>query len=194
MKNKKAGALINGWQLSGIVQLQSGANLTGFDGNGTYNMQFPGGALAPGYPTAAGVGVSNASILGTTDITLMPSITCNPTSNLATHQYVNGSCYQMPGMTRGVNGPLGGAPVAYGPAFFNADLGLFKNFQLSESKKIQLRFNGYNFLNHPLWSFPNNQNLTLNFNSAGVNQNQDFGVTTEKQGHRIIQAAIKFYF
>jgi hypothetical protein len=85
-------------------------------------------------------------------------------------------------------------PVLYGPAFVNADLGLFKNFQMGESKKIQLRFNAYNFLNHPLWSFPNTTNLTLNFNALGQNTNNTFGEATQKQGHRIVQAAIKFYF
>ena len=53
----------------------------------------------------------------------------------------------------------------YGPAFFNADLGLFKNFQFKESKKLQLRFNAYNFLNHPLWSF-NGSNLSLGFDGT----------------------------
>ena len=52
----------------------------------------------------------------------------------------------------GQNGPTT-LPVVYGPAFFNTDLGLFKNFDLKEGKRLQFRFNGYNFLNHPLWSF-----------------------------------------
>ncbi len=192
-KNKIGSGFINGWQLSGIAQWQSGANLTGNAGYGAWNMQLPSGILAPGYVTANNVGISNASILGTTDMQLNPIVTCNPSSGLGSHSYINGSCYQMPGMVRGLNGPTVG-PTLYGPAFFNADLGLFKNFQMGESKKLQLRFNAYNFLNHPLWSFPTNQNLTLNFNAQGVNQNTNFGTATQKQGHRIVQAAIKFYF
>ena len=50
----------------------------------------------------------------------------------------------------------------YGPAYFNADLALFKNFRIAEKKNFQLRMNGYNFLNHPLWSF-NGGNLNLGF-------------------------------
>ena len=57
-------------------------------------------------------------------------------------------------------------PVVYGPAFFNSDLGLFKNFTITEGKQLQFRANAYNFLNHPLWSFPANQNLTLGFNGT----------------------------
>ena len=55
--------------------------------------------------------------------------------------------------------------------------------------------NAYNFLNHPLWSFVGSSaNLKPNFDAAGNMINPVFGVTTEKQGRRIIQLAVKFYF
>ena len=74
-------------------------------------------------------------------------------------------------------------------------MGLFKNFQFKESKKLQIRFNGYNFLNHSLWSFPNANNLTLGFDSnTGKVNTPLFGTVTQKQGHRVIQTAIKFFF
>ena len=72
--------------------------------------------------------------------------------------------------------------MIYGPAFFNADLGLFKNFQIKERMKLQFRANGYNFLNHPLWSFNGNANLTLGFNGAtGQLNTPNFGIVTQKQ-------------
>ena len=80
---------------------------------------------------------------------------------LGAHQYVNGDCFAAPTAV-GQNGPTL-LPVAYGPAYFNSDLALFKNFRMSESKNLQFRIQSYNFLNHPLWSFPNNNNLTLQF-------------------------------
>ncbi len=141
--------------------------------------------------------VSNASLLGTTDIQLNPIMTCNPTSKLGHNQYINASCFSFPKQV-GQNGPAV-FPAMYGPAFFNWDLGLFKNFQISESKKLQFRVTGYNFLNHPLWSF-NNTNLQLGFNGDpkspdyGKLNTPDFGTVTEKQGHRVIQLAIKFMF
>ncbi len=55
--------------------------------------------------------------------------------------------------TVGQNGPTL-LPAIYGPAFFNSDLGLFKNFQIKESMKAPFRIQAYNFLNHPNWSFP----------------------------------------
>ena len=72
---------------------------------------------------------------------------------------------------------------------------MFKNFQISESKKLQFRFNAYNFLNHPLYSFiSGSANLKPTFDVTGKQTNSLFGLTTEKQGHRIIQLAVKFYF
>jgi len=90
-------------------------------------------------------------------------------------------------------------PVAYGPAFFNSDLSIFKNFHFSESRKLQLRAQAYNFLNHPLYSFPSGNNLTLQFVQDPATQkitqsNANFGKTTQKQGARIVEFGAKFYF
>ena len=90
-------------------------------------------------------------------------------------------------------------PVSYGPAFFDSDLGVFKNFAIKESMKLQLRAQAYNFLNHPLYSFPSGSNLTLQFMQDPVSQtftqaNSNFGRTTQKQGSRIIEFGAKFFF
>src|SRR5207244_1334590 len=108
------------------------------------------------------------------------------------NQFINAACFSFPTKV-GQNGATV-LPAIYGPAFFNSDLGLFKNFQIKEQMKLQLRFNGYNFLNHPLWSF-NGNNLNLGFDSkTGVLNTPNFGTVTQKQGHRVIQVALKFYF
>ena len=109
-----------------------------------------------------GISINNQSILGTSSQQLNPLLTCNPTSHLASHQFVNGSCFAVPTVP-GTNGP-NMLPATYGPAYFDSDLGLFKNFQMGENRKLQFRMQAYNFLNHPLWSFPNGSNLTLQFN------------------------------
>ena len=90
-------------------------------------------------------------------------------------------------------------PVSYGPAFVNSDLAVFKNFDMSEKKKLQFRVQAYNFLNHPLYSFPTGSNLTLQFEQDPVTEqitqaNTNFGQTTQKQGARIMEFAVKFYF
>ncbi len=198
-RSKIAGGLVNGWQLSGITQIESGANLTGLSTGNDFNLslnsaQTNGTSLATcGSTTSANCyNISNASLLGTNAIQLMPILTCNPTANLAPHQYVNPNCFSFP-TAIGQNGP-NTLPAIYGPSFFNSDLGLFKNFQISESKKLQFRINAYNFLNHPLWSF-NGNNLALGFNATtGAVNTPGFGTVTTKQGNRIVQLAVKFYF
>ena len=178
--------LVNGWQLSGITQLESGPNLTGNSGQ-NFGMNLNSYKI-PGTT----FNVSNVSLLGTSDIQLNPILTCNPTSGLTTNQYINPNCFTFPKAI----GQNGGTvlPAIYGPAFFNSDLGMFKNFNISESKKLQFRFNAYNFLNHPLWSF-NGGNLGLGFDgTTGAVNTPLFGTVTQKQGHRVVQVAIKFYF
>jgi hypothetical protein len=184
--NKAADGLVNGWQLSGITQFESGPNLSGFQGE-NFGMNL-NGATIPGTSFV----ISNASLLGTPNIQLNPMLTCNPASGLGPHQYINPNCFSFPNVL-GQNGPSV-MPAIYGPPFFNSDLGMFKNFNISESKKLQFRFNAYNFLNHPLWSF-NGGNLNLGFDSVTGKVNTPlFGTVNTKQGHRVVQAAIKFYF
>ncbi len=124
-------------------------------------------------------------------------MTCNPSANKAAHQYVNGTASQPP--TTPVRKGRTLLPVSYGPAFFDSDLGIFKNFQMTERMKLQLRAQAYNFLNHPLYSFPSGSNLTLQFTQDPVTQaitqsNTNFGKTTQKQGSRIIEFGAKFFF
>jgi len=186
-KAKVPGGFVNGWQLSGIMQVESGANLSG-DSSQNFGMNL-NSAKMPG----TNFNISNVSLLGTNDIQLNPILTCNPASGLGPHEWVNPSCFSMPTQI-GQNGPTVVPPI-YGPAFFNWDMGLFKNFQISEAKKLQFRFDGYNFLNHPLWSFPGGNNLSLSFDPAtGKVNNPNFGLATNKQGHRIIEMTVKFYF
>jgi hypothetical protein len=193
--NKVLGGIVNGWQISGITQVQSGGNLQAIVNP---NMNFsgyllPGTVLPNGETLTSPVGMNNENTLGTPDLQLMPVLTCNPNANLAPNQRVNGNCFAQP--TLGHNGSYEW-PYIKGPAFWNADFSLFKNFQINESKKVQLRFSGYNFLNHPLPSFLNSGDpaLNLTFDQSGKMNNPVFGMVNEKLGHRIIQMAAKFYF
>jgi Carboxypeptidase regulatory-like domain len=188
---------VNGWQLSGITQIESGPNLTGLQGQ-NFGMNY-NGAIFPGSVSTLnpdGIAYNNVSLLGTPDIQLNPILTCNPTSNLGPHQWINGNCFSAP-TTIGQNGPTT-LPAIYGPAFFSSDLALFKSFKITESKNLQFRVSAYNFLNHPLWSF-NGNNLGLSYTQdattgALTQSNSTFGEATNKQGHRIVELALKFYF
>jgi hypothetical protein len=119
-------------------------------------------------------------------------LTCDPTSGLKPNQFINGNCFSAP--TPGHNGAFI-LPYIKGPAFFNNDLTLFKDFNISEHQKLQFRVSGYNFLNHPLTSFINgDNNLNLSFDSTGKLSNNRFGYADWQIGHRIIQLAVKYNF
>jgi hypothetical protein len=193
--NKALEGAVNGWQISGITSVQSGVNLTGNSNGGNFNA---GGNIS-GLKTTGGWNISAQSINGTDQIQLMPMLTCDPRKNLGPNQWLNGSCFSIPTVA-GKNGPTV-LPEFFGPWFWTSDLSLFKNFQMGERKKFQFRFSGYNFMNHPLWSFSGtgvgSSDLNLNFGPQGTGQtqtNSGFGVTPIKIGNRIIQLSLKYYF
>ena len=190
--NKALAQAVNGWQISGITNVQSGVNLTANSANLNFNVQ---GNIS-GLKTPGGFNISAQSINGTDQIALSPIMTCNPRSNLGPHQWLNGNCFQLP-TTPGTNGPTV-LPEFFGPWFWTSDLSLFKNFQVKESQKLQFRLSGYNFMNHPIWSFSGSgygaNSLYLNYNGSAANSNANFGVAPLKLGNRIIQLALKYYF
>ena len=186
----------NGWQVSGIAQYQTGADLqAAVAGNGNFNYTgfIPAGTTFMGQTITAPIQATKQNSLGTDDIQLMPTLTCNPGQGLKANQYINTACFS-PFVTPGKQGNYI-FPVLTGPGFFNTDLSLFKNFTFgrSENKKLQFRFSGYNFLNHPNRTFLNSdQNLNLTFNSSGTLTNSNFGYATNTIGHRILQAMLRF--
>jgi hypothetical protein len=193
--NKLLGGFINGWQISGITQFQSGVplqaqNSSNFGLGGTF---LPGQELPNGV-SVAGVGLSSDLVTGSPNINVQPILTCDPRKNLAKNQYINGNCFAAPGV--GENGSFI-FPYIKGPAFFDSDLSLFKNFQISEAKKVQFRFSAYNWLNHPLASFNpagGDGNLTLSLNAQGKLNNPTFGYADYLNGNRSVQLTLKFFF
>jgi hypothetical protein len=127
-------------------------------------------------------------------------LTCDPRNGLKSGQYFNPNCFAPP-----QPGQVGDIiwPYIKGPAFFNSDLSLFKNFKLREKQNVQLRFEAFNFLNHPLPTFNatgSNADILLRFaDSAGhltqTNQNATTnGSPLFTTGRRVIEFAIKYNF
>ncbi|HUK25252.1 MAG TPA: carboxypeptidase-like regulatory domain-containing protein [Terriglobales bacterium] len=199
--NKFAGGAVNGWQVSGVTQVESGQNITYNTNNANFNFTLAGPGGSGAATDASGDKINNQYFLGTNAIQLNPIVTCNPASGLGAHQWVNPQCFGV-GSAQGQAGPAL-LPVVYGPAYFSWDLSLFKNFKITESKSLQFRIQGYNFLNHPLWSFPGNENLNLKFDQTAVGSTSfvldpatsaNFGTALHKEGHRVLELAMKFYF
>jgi hypothetical protein len=175
-------AIAGGWQISGISQFASGVET---QSNASVNFSMIG-------TLPDGNRINDRTINGTNGLAAMPLLTCDPRENLQSGQYINGACFAPP--RPGVNGPAV-IPPAYGPALINHDISIFKNWQISESKRFQFRASAFNFPNHPLATFrPGDPNLILNFDAAGNVTNPRFGFTDLKTGRRTIQLGVKFYY
>jgi hypothetical protein len=196
--SRLAADILNNWMVSGITGLQSGPNL-----QATYyaNFNLQGKLGAPGSPTQ--LNVDSITFLGTPDVQLQPLLTCNPSRHTAAHQFVNGGCFQLPQI--GANGPFN-YPYLHGPAYLDTDLTLAKNIPLRDKRNVQFRLAAFNFINHPLTSFSTSfpEQIALNMSNlaqGGETQSPSlatpapgFGVSTIKEGRRVVEAAVKYTF
>ena len=190
--NPFLGGVVNGWQVSGVTQYQTGPPLQALTGKGL---------------NASFAGETSQSILGTDGIALEPILTCNPGEGLKSGQYFNPNCFSMPYRDAngvGHNGTLIW-PTIHGPGFFDSDLGVYKNFKIRESQSVQFRFTAFNFLNHPIRQFGLGNDVNLSFGcplsggcssvSQFTNTNKDTtGVPKYTVGNRNLEFALKYMF
>jgi hypothetical protein len=162
------GHVLGGWELSGIVYLQSGLPFTGLGSN-----------FDP-----AGLGNTPALVAGN-----RPETLCDPNAN-APHtflQWFNTGCFQL-NPTNGV-APFGnivsntGRGTVNGPPTQRYDFSLFKNFGIGEGKTLQLRGEAFNVFNHTNFRVIN----TTITNAA-------YGQVTSVRDPRTIQLGVKFMF
>ncbi len=152
--NRFLAGAANGWILSGVTQWQSGPPLQP-NTNGSLNVSWP-------------TDMQPADYLGTNapNVT-MPQMTCDPRKGLSSGQFFNPSCFTAP--TGGKDGTLIW-PYIKGPAFFNSDLAIYKDFAFKEHHKIEFRLSAFNFMNHALWQFGQGgaQDVNLNFSNSAT--------------------------
>jgi len=77
-----------------------------------------------------------------------------------------------------------------GPNFFDADLGLHKDFHVTEGKTLQFRFEALNAFNHPVWTFSGGPAG----GSFDPGNNPTFGHITGSQSARSVQLGLKFIY
>jgi hypothetical protein len=196
--------LTGGWQLSGITQIESGGQLTNQSGSTGLALNYGRDNLTVGGTTVQYY--DNIHMLGTPDVQLYPTITCNPTKGLKPGQYLNPSCFGP-----APDGALGSSRLPYmpGPLFSNSDISLQRNIKITERQALQFRVSAFNFLNHSLTSFTGGDgNLQLKFNADGTLKNANpssghacpgptcdaFGYADYKTGHRTMELGVKYTF
>jgi hypothetical protein len=179
------GTLLSGWQLAGILNYVSGAPLPYSSGNTNFNMQGT---------NAQGVALNNSRYFsGTPDLNAQPTLTCDPRENVPDGFVFNNQCFGAP--LQFENGVYN-MPYMKAQSFWNVDLSVFWNIDLGGDKKLQLRANAYNVLNHPIAYPDNGQNLTARFENGVLTNPDEFGRINEdnKFGRRIVQLAVRFTF
>jgi len=194
------GSAINGWMISGITSIQSGSPMAQ-NGSINYGISGTSGSTYPNF------WVDNKAILGSSDYSLMPTVTCNPATSGGSF---NPGCFGVP--ARGTNGVYQ-SPYVHGPGYWNSDLRIAKTFKITESQNVQFSVAGFNFLNHPLTSFdPNdarNRNLSFRPATEGLADYTNYtgpytlsapsgnfviGKPAIKYGRRVVELSLKYAF
>jgi hypothetical protein len=173
--------LVGGWRMTGITALQSGFPLDVIDSsyrsltcteiNWTACWDIPDMPSSPQYANPR-----TSSFTNTVTVSgLLPE----------DHYLFNPNTFVRAPI--GVQGNAGRNPLR-GPGLNNFDWALFKDTQITESTRIELRFEFYNLFNHTQFSTAGAGAMTTDINSP------DFGRVLAAQNPRLIQLAAKFYF
>ena len=160
-----AAALINGWQLNGIVSLASGTPFTVYD---SANVSLQGSA-----PEITGFYSSR------------PDMIADPNQGPHTPDlWVSGSAFQRLNPTTQA-GQFGneGRNAVRGPGLSSVDISLLKNFRLTEAVTLQFRAECFNSFNHANFFLPENDIAS-----------QNFGRILQAGSPRLFQFALKLGF
>ncbi len=195
--NKVLQGVVNGWSVSGITNWQKGGNIQ--SGYGSQNL---GLSL---YDASGSSGITTKTFYGTNVGEILPVYTCapgktydvnNPDGTRLGTGYVDTNCITAPDI-----GQYGDrqAPYLHGPSFFGQDLALRKSFRISERQKIEIRMSGNNIFNHPNSILGLNGSLRYNRNGSGwvfdkEHTGNSWGVSTQKDGQRILMLGAKYTF
>jgi len=163
---------VGGWQISGIVTMESGLPI---------NVTLGGGQGGNGVG-----GTNRPNLTGTISYPQTP-VTCTPASKCYQQiQYFDSSAFSSPTVTN-TSSPWGtlGHNALRGPGRDNWNMSLFKTFTLSESRgsRFELRLETFNTWNH------------TQFNGVDTTKaDSRFGQFTSAFDPRILQLGGKIYF
>ena len=172
-QNKFATTALDGWELSGVSNFQTGAPL-GLGYSLTYSADLTGGT---------GNGLDSRSVL-----------VADPHASAPAGQWFNVNAVKAPLPGLSVNG-IGNASKApiYGPGLNNWDLSLFKHFRLgtNDQRRLQFRFECYNAFNHTQY---NAIDTGARFDQNNNQTNTNYGYFTGAALSRRLVLALKLYF
>ncbi|HEY6448078.1 MAG TPA: carboxypeptidase regulatory-like domain-containing protein [Acidobacteriaceae bacterium] len=163
--NRVANAAVGNWQASTIIELHSGFPLAVYNATDTSNTGSRGPRPNCGPQTVYG---------------RKPSV--DSSGAFQGYVWMSASGYSEPAPNTFGNCPAQG-PVT-GPGYTDTDIGLMKNFPITEAKFVQFRSDFLNAFNNVQLGHPN-----TNFPSSGA-----FGLINTSQPARNIQFALKFYY
>jgi len=154
--NGAADTLLNGWKYNAITTLDSGTPFTVVSGTDR---------------SESGIGNDYAAIVGNP---------ARPAGLNQVQQFFNTAAF-----TQAVIGTFGnvGRNAFRGPAFFDIDMSLFKDFNFTENWRLQFRAEAFNTENRP-----NFQNPVATVSSG------TFGRITTANDPRVLQFALKLFF
>jgi hypothetical protein len=163
--NSVVNAVVGGWQASSIISVHSGFPLAVYEATDTSGTgsRGPRPNCSPNSMQVFGrqPAVSNGAFQG--------------------YQYMSAGGYSEPATGTFGNCPLQGPQI--GPGYADTDIGLLKDFHITEGKYIQFRGDFLNAFNNVQLGHPN-----TNFPSS------TFGLINTSQPARNIQFAFKFYY
>jgi hypothetical protein len=180
------GWIAKGWQLAGVVVVQSGNPLTITDTAG-------GTVYAGGAQAGTGEGGDSTAQLASggtySSIKTPGGLESRLGASGSTNGYFNTAAFTAPLVigSDGVATAYGnsGLGIIRGPGQFNWDTSLIKNMKVGERKSVQFRAEFFNVLNHAQFGNPGTARST----------SATFGVINTTIGNpRIIQLGLKFLF
>jgi hypothetical protein len=167
-----AGKLLGGWQFSEVTQFQTGSPVSV-----QTNDDFAG--VGPGSGSGSGFGsrwIVNGNIPQTGGFG----------ANSQYYAFQPGVNIVQP--AQGTFSTQRSRNIFYQPGFQNWNLGLFKNFYTTEKQFVTLRFEIFNWLNHPNWGGETGGGLDVN------PTDKNFGKVTFKDGQRQLQLSLRYTF
>lgn len=170
---------LDGWELSGVSNFQTGAPL-GLPYSLAYSADLTGGTTAAGSTTN---GYESRVVL-----------VADPHAHAPAGQWFNVDAVKAPLPGYSVNG-IGNASKApiYGPGLNNWDISLFKTFKLgsNEARRMQFRFESYNTFNH---TQNNAIDTGARFDQNNNQTNTNYGYFSGAALARRLVLGLKFYF